>query len=57
MSALDVKSPAGINCFFMSFKNFNALEDNEKKNISGGHFGFLAAIFLGWGGRIIFLKD
>ena len=56
MSTLHVKSPAGINCFFMLFKNVNALEDNEEKKhfwrpfwIFGGHF------FLG-GGRIIFSK-
>ena len=46
MSALDVKSPAGINCFFMSFKNVNALEDNEKKK----HF------FGGGGGQDNFSK-
>ena len=43
MSALDVKSPAGINCFFMSFKNVNALEDNEEKKT------FLVAILDFWG--------
>ena len=50
MSAQDVKSPAGINCFCMLFKNVYALEDNEEKKhfwwpfwIFGGHF------FLGGG--------
>ena len=55
MSTLHVKSPAGINCFFMLFKNVNALEDNEEKNhfwrpfwIFGGHFF--------WGGQDNFSK-
>ena len=46
MSTLVVKSPAGINCFFMSFKNVNALEDNEeKKTFLVAILDFLAAIF------------
>ena len=57
MSAIDVKSPAGLNCFFMSFKNVNALEDNEEKNIFGGHFGFLAAIFFFGRGQDNFSKN
>ena len=55
MSPLDVKSPAGINCFCMLFKNVYAIEDIEEKKhfwrpswIFGGHF---------LGGRIIFLKN
>ena len=42
MSTVHVKSPAGINCFFMLFKNVNALEDNEEKKT------FLVAILDFW---------